>query len=253
MSSINEVGNSTQHTKLFFFTPTSKKLIMRNYNGIGKHAGRFVHAAVRGGPCAFTLKVVNKLIKTQLTRREAFDLDIESTHGQPCSCRARPVNVDDGLENIRWIRGLGGEKLPAASYALLPKRAYFLPPERDREHFVAGFLHKSALMCFYQTFGRRPPPFTGRFVNTVTSGWVGASNERAPFRFHGAVVDFVDRCLSNTRNLAPSNKHVASFFLRPIMAQDRFSVFLKSLKLFYRRSVLIASGTELVPRVSLKL
>ena len=33
---------------------------------------------------------------------------------------ARPVNVDDGLEDIRWIRGLGGEKLPAASYALLP-------------------------------------------------------------------------------------------------------------------------------------
>ena len=51
----------------------------------------------------------------QLTRREAFDLDIEATHGQPGSRRARPVNVDDGLEDIRWIRGLGGEKLPAAS------------------------------------------------------------------------------------------------------------------------------------------
>ena len=31
------------------------------------------------------------------------------------------------------------------------------------------------------------------YVNTVTRGWVGAPNERAPFRFHGAVVGFVDR------------------------------------------------------------
>ena len=26
------------------------------------------------------------------------------------------MNVDDGLEDIWWIRGLGGEKLPAAPY-----------------------------------------------------------------------------------------------------------------------------------------
>ena len=30
------------------------------------------------------------------------------------------MDVDDGLEDIRWIRGLAGERLPAASYALLP-------------------------------------------------------------------------------------------------------------------------------------
>ena len=30
----------------------------------------------------------------QLTRREAFDLDIESTHDQPASCRTRPVNSE---------------------------------------------------------------------------------------------------------------------------------------------------------------
>ena len=29
--------------------------------------------------------------------------------------------------------------------------------------------------------------------------------------FHGAVIGFVDRCLSRTRNLAASNKHLASF------------------------------------------
>ena len=43
------------------------------------------------------------------------------------------MNVDDGLEDIKWIGGLGSEKLPAASYALLPylKKVYFLPSERD--------------------------------------------------------------------------------------------------------------------------
>jgi len=124
------------------------------------------------------------------------------------------VNVDDGLEDIRWIRGLGGEKLPAASNALLSnlkKRLFFAIGEGSRI-FVACFLHSSAQMCLYQTPGRRPPPITGRFVNTVTRGWVGAPNGRAPFRFHGAVVGFVDRCLSRTRNLAASNKHLAEFF-----------------------------------------
>ena len=67
-------------------------------------------------------------------------------------------------------------------------------------------------MCLYQTPGRRPPPITGRFVNTVTRGWVGAPNGRASFRFHGAVVGFISRCLSRTRNLAASNKHLAEFF-----------------------------------------
>ena len=144
----------------------------------------------------------------QLTQRLAFDLDIEATHGQPGSCRARPVKVEDGPEDIRWIRGVGGEKLPAASYALLPnlkRRTWnFLPSEGSRI-FVACFLYSSAHMRLYQTPGRRPQPITCRFVNSVTRGWVGAPNERAPFRFHGAVVDFVDRCLSRTPNLAASS------------------------------------------------
>ena len=49
-----------------------------------------------------------------------FDLDIELAHGQPASCWARPVSIDDGLEVIMWIRCLGGERLPTASYALRP-------------------------------------------------------------------------------------------------------------------------------------
>ena len=70
-------------------------------------------------------------------------------------------------------------------------------------------------MCLYQTPGRRPPRITGRFVKThplVATGWVGAPNERAPITFNGAVVVFVDRCLSATRNLAASNEHLAEFF-----------------------------------------
>ena len=82
----------------------------------------------------------------QLTRRQA--ISTEATHGQPCSCRARPVNVDDGLEDIRWIRGLGGEKLPAASYALLPnlKKGIFLPSERDRG-FLSPVFYTAAPKC----------------------------------------------------------------------------------------------------------
>ena len=87
----------------------------------------------------------------------------------------------------------------AASDAVLPNQRkghrFFAIGEGSRI-FVACFLHSSAQMCLYQTPGRRPPPITGRFVNTVTRGWVGAPNERAPLRFHDAVIVFVDRCLS---------------------------------------------------------
>ena len=85
------------------------------------------------------------------------------------------VNVDDGAEDIRWIRDLGGEQFPAASYTLLPNlkkrvlRVYFFPSARDRD-FVACFLHSSAQMCLCQTPGRRRPLITGRFVNTAVRG-----------------------------------------------------------------------------------
>ena len=95
----------------------------------------FVHVAARGATCIFTSKKFNTRIKSKLTRRYTFDLDKESTHGQPASCRAKPMKVDDGLEHIGRIRGLGGERLPAVSHALLPnvkKKLYFLPSERTR-------------------------------------------------------------------------------------------------------------------------
>ena len=104
--------------------------------------------------------------------------------------------------------------MPAASNALLPnlKKGLFFAIGEGLRIFVACFLHSSAQLCLYQTPGRRPPRITGRFANTVTRGWVGAPNGRAPFRFHGAVVGFVDPCLSRTRNLAASSKHLAEFF-----------------------------------------
>ena len=57
--------------------------------------------------------------------------------------------------------------------------------------------------------------------------------------------------------IPPLQTNIWLSFLRPILAQDRpgnifFSGFLKSLKLFFRRFVLIASGTEIFWRVSLK-
>ena len=76
------------------------------------------------------------------------------------------VNVDDGLEDIRWIRGLGGEKLPAASYAVLPnlKRVDFLPSKRDGD-FVA---------CFLPGTRQRPNVF-------VSDGWPTPTTYHRPF------------------------------------------------------------------------
>ena len=138
-----------------------------------------VHTAARGGTCAFTLhlKVENSqhADQKQFTWQSSFDVDIESTHRQPASCRARPVNVDDDPEYIRWIRVLGGEKLPAASYSPL------LNLKKDTSTwivfaivegssiFVACFLHSSAQMCLHPTPARRPPLITSRFVNTAVT------------------------------------------------------------------------------------
>ena len=146
------------------------------------------------------------------------------------------MNADDGLEDIRWIRGLGREKLPAASSALLSnleKGLFFAIGEGSRI-FVACLVHSSAQMCLYQTPGRRPPPITARFVDTVTRGWVGAPNERAPFRFHGAVVVFADRCLSTGLGISPLRTNIWLSFSQadfgPRSAQELFfSGFLKGL------------------------
>ena len=54
-------------------------------------------------------------------------------------------------------------------------------------------------MFFSQTLGRRLAHITGLRVNSVTLGWVGAPNERAPLRVHDAIAVFAARCLTRTR------------------------------------------------------
>ena len=80
--------------------------------------------------------------------RQAFELDIESAHVQPASCQARPVDVDDDLEEFMQIRGLVGERLPTGSYALRPNLNflfYFWPSERDRDFLPFVFYTPAAL------------------------------------------------------------------------------------------------------------
>ena len=89
-----------------------------------------------------------------------------------------------------------------------------MPSERDRE-FLSPVFYTAALKCVLSDAWLAPAAYHRSFVNTVTRGWVGAPNERAPFRFHGAVVGFVGRSLSRTRNFAPSNKHLAEFSSGP--------------------------------------
>ena len=57
------------------------------------------------------------------------------------------MNVDDGLEDIRWIRGLGGEKLLAASYALVPN---------PKKKFI--FCHRRGIENFCRLFSTRQRP-----------------------------------------------------------------------------------------------
>ena len=104
------------------------------------------------------------------------DLDVEATHGQPGSCRARPVNVDDGLEDIKWIRGLGGEKLPAASYALLPnlkKSQFFAIGEGSRNYVACFYTAAPKCVCIRRLVGARS--YHGSFCEHCDQ-WVGRSS-----------------------------------------------------------------------------
>ena len=58
-----------------------------------------------------------------------------------------------------------------------PEKGLFFAIGEGSRNFVACFLHSSAQMSWYQTPGRRPPPITGRFVNTCDQR-VG----RSPYR-----------------------------------------------------------------------
>ena len=58
------------------------------------------------------------------------------------------MDVDDDLEEFMQIRGLVGERLPTASYALRPNLNflfYFWPSERDRDFLPFVFYTPAAL------------------------------------------------------------------------------------------------------------
>ena len=136
--------------------------------------------------------------------------------GKAGGCRWRPR---------RYHQWSGGREVARGVLRSSPKHeqnAYFLPWE-GIENFLSPVFYIAAPKCVCI---RRPPPITGRFVNTMIRGWVGAPNERAPFGFHGAVVVFVDRCLSRSRNLAASNNHfwlsLSQADLGPRSAQEFF-------------------------------
>ena len=76
---------------------------------------------------------------------------------------------------------------------------HFLPSEMDRAFFVIRFLYASGQMFFLRRLAGARHIITGLRVSSVTLGWVGAPNERAPFRFRDAIAVFADRCLTRTR------------------------------------------------------
>ena len=96
-------------------------------------------------------------------------------------------------------------------------------------------------MCLYQTPGRRPPPITGRFVNTVTRGWVGALTgaPRSDFMAQSLVLS-IDVCPG--LGISPLRTNIWLSYsqadLGPRSTQELFfSGFLKSLKLFFRKKI----------------
>ena len=164
------------------------------------------------------------------------------------------MKVDGGLEDIRWIHGLGGEKLPA-SYALLPnlKRAYFCH-RRGIENFCRLFSTQQRPNVFVSDAWPAPATYHRSFCEHCDQR-VG----RSPQRAH-PVSDFMAQSLVFSLDVCPrlgiSQLRIyiwlsfSQAFLGPRSAQELF--FSGFLKLFFRISALIASGTEIFWRVALK-
>ena len=158
------------------------------------------------------------------------------------------MNVDDGIEDIRWIRGLGEERSPAASYALLPnpKKWCSVCSRRGIEIFVVCFLLTRGQMFSYQTPDRRPPRITGRVVNTVTRRWVGTPNERTPFIFMPqSLVLSIDVCQDSESRRFELNIWLSfsQADLRPTSGQEIFlRTFFQVWNVFFKICAHIASG-----------
>ena len=101
-----------------------------------------------------------------------------------------------------WIRGLRrGREVARDVLRSLPKleKMSDFCHRRGIEICSRLFSVHQRPNVFSQTPGRRRPHITGLRVNSVTLGWVGAPNERAPLRVHDAIAVFADRCLTRTR------------------------------------------------------
>ena len=88
---------------------------------------------------------------------------------------------------------------------------YFLPSETDRYFLSPVSTQRSNV--FVLDVWPAPATYHRSFCERCDQRAGRSPNERALFRFHGAVVGFVDGCLSRTRNLTASNQHLAEFFL----------------------------------------
>ena len=116
---------------------TGKKCLFFNYLSTLLHAASLVFSLWKWS----TIKITHTLIGLWSRPR----INPPPTH--LVSGRAT-VNVDGGVEDITWIRGLGGEKSPAASYALLLnllKKVLLLPSENDR--VLSPVFHSAATKC----------------------------------------------------------------------------------------------------------
>ena len=157
-------------------------------------------------------------------------------------------------KTIRWIRGLGGEKLPAASYALLPnlKKAYFLPSERNRE-LSSPVFYTAAPKCVWIRC------LAGdRNVSLVVlwTLWLEGGSEpltsalRSDFMVQSLVLS-IDVCRG--LGISPLRINVWLSFcqadLGPRSAQELFFPFFLNFEAFFPRFVLIARGTEIFWRV----
>ena len=134
-----------------------------------------------------------------------------------------------------WSRGrqVAGVQRSSAK----PEKRPIFCHRRGIENFCRLFSTQQCPNVFVSDAWPAPATYHRSFVNTVTRGCVRVPNGRAPFRFHGAVVRFVDRCLSRTWNLAASNKYLAELFSGRSWPKNGsgifFSGFLKSWKLFF--------------------
>ena len=139
--------------------------------------GLAVHAAVRGGTCAFTLKIVSTLIKTAhatIGLRSRHRINPPSTRlvsgkGNECKWRPRRYQVDT------WSRRRDVARSVLRSSPKPEKRSVFS--------------RRRGIEIFLRVLSTRP--WTNVLVSDAwpARGWVGSPNGRAPLCFFYTLVD----------------------------------------------------------------